>query len=356
MRFRIRPRVGSLAVLLLAAPSLGTGHLLGPRHLLGAQHFEGVVRMRSITVSVEALEDLVAGGAGLEQVPGPQPPSLAGAPDEGASDSLIAAFGVNPRAAFDLPVSRILALEGAGGSEVEVTESRLYFKGSRFRADAGPEEESGPYMIMDIERDVIWTVTPAQGRYVEWQLADVSALNEFFRRLREDEAEGEKAETGGEKDAGGEGGVRAAADRGPAGSARLEVRPLDLGQPINGIAATAYEVVAPGEISRAWISRDYEDLLAVFRLLVEKRRQLDFFAEGEEENLLVRMTEYGLPVRVQTLDGWRADGSELYRIEEILSVERVAVSGSLFEVPSGYQKTSLRDLMERPPERPPEGS
>jgi hypothetical protein len=66
-------------------------------------------------------------------------------------------------------IEGLMQREGA-----EVSEATLLINGKRLRSEA-EEEARGAYSIWDIERDMVWLVTPADRAYLEFPLESGAA-------------------------------------------------------------------------------------------------------------------------------------------------------------------------------------
>ena len=127
---RLLPLVGALALVTPGA--------------LTARQFEGVIKQRSITVSLYALES-----RGIDVTEG----------------------------LFDVPIAQILALHGELGANgnMTVTEEEIMVKGPRFRTDA-TDEEGPAYATVDLEHAVMRLVRPNDRMYIEMSQAELDQM------------------------------------------------------------------------------------------------------------------------------------------------------------------------------------
>ena len=215
---------------------------------VAAQEFEGVVRQRTISVSLDALAD-----AGFELSP----------------------------ALFDISIEEILALRGRleANGFMTVREDEILIKGRRMRQDASDEEGPG-YATIDLDAGVTRMARPEEGMYIEMTRADMEQIPSFGDEF---------------------------------GNARPEIIETGRTRTINGMSATAFDVVSDEGESRIWVSDDDPELTRSFQEFVE---QLSEMSMEDATDPQVMVLEYGVPVLVQALD------YDMYNIEEVLSVER----------------------------------
>jgi len=236
-----------------------------------AQSFEGVLRQRTIEVSLDALAD-----RGFD-----------------TSDAL-----------FDVPIEDLLAmrvqLESLG--DMVVRDDEILIKGVLMRMDASDEEGPG-HATVDLAEGVIRMVRPEEGIYIEMTRADMEQMAELF---------------------------------GAYGDETPEVNQTGRSKTINGMSATAYDVMSSDGLSRVWVSNDDVELADSFREVAEL---ISTMTMGDAPDPAMMVAEYGIPVLVQTME------YDLYRIEETMSVARRAVSAEAFGMPDGLQRMTIQDMM-----------
>jgi len=270
---------------------LATALGLATPPLLLAQQFEGVIKQRSITVSMGVLEEL--------------------------------GFDVS-EAMFDVPVERLLALQDELGPEdMTVADEEIYIKGSLVRADASDMEGEG-YVIIDMDQGVWRMVQPDKQMYIEMTAADLERMRGMMAGMGpEDEGEGEKP----------------------------EARDTGLTKTINGMACKAYDVETEEGTTRVWVSQDDVwvsqddgDLVSSFARFSDKIRQMTFMGDDELDPSMI-VAQHGFPVLVQTLPH---DTYSMYEVEVVVSVERRPVPDEMFAIPAGLQKRTMAEMMQGP--------
>jgi len=263
---------------------LATALALATPPLVLAQQFEGIIKQRSITISMGVLEEL----------------------EFDLSDAM-----------FDVPVERLLALQDELGPEdMTVTDEEIYIKGSLVRADASDMEGEG-YVIVDMDQGVWRMVQPDKQMYIEMTAADLERMRGMMAGMGpEDEGEGEKP----------------------------EARDTGLTKTINGMACKAYDVETEEGTTRVWVSQDDGDLVSSFARFSDKIRQMTFMGDDELDPSMI-VAQHGFPVLVQTLPH---DTYSMYQVEVVVSVERRPVPDEMFAIPAGLQKRTMAEMMQGP--------
>jgi hypothetical protein len=219
-----------------------------------------------------------------------------------------------PESLFAISIQDILQMP-----DVEAEDIVNYVKGSKFRSQ--PEGEGQPYMIADVEAGVFRSVQPAEQMYVEWTKED---LQESMQDMMGQMPEGYEAED----------------DEGSAPT----VRPLGKTRSINGFRCEAYEVRTRDKLIWAWVTEDHPDAMRAFERMAEGVKEMDPMAESENDPEDIYL-QYGLPILTQEVGMWDGELSDQYDIEEVVSIERESVPDSMFEVPAGFRKMTMQDMM-----------
>ncbi len=120
---------------------LGTLIVAAPR--VAAAQFEGVIKQRSISVNLEALDER----------------------------------GFDVTNLLDVSIERLMALRGelVATGDMTVTEQEIYIKGSQFRSDA-TDDEGPAWATVDLGQGVMRLVRPDQRMYIEMTQDDFQQL------------------------------------------------------------------------------------------------------------------------------------------------------------------------------------
>lgn len=276
-----------------------------------ADDFEGTLKVRTISVDTDHLSGLLNG--------------------KPASD---------PQNVFAIPVDTLLALKGTAGSSVEVTEPTIYIKGAKLRAEnLGRKRDE--YLIMDLDSGTSWMVTPKDKQYVEWTKADTQAMANKMDEMRKamDERMAKLPPEQRQQMEAMMKGMHGGMPGAPAEAPKVEVHPLGKSQTVDGMQAAGYEARQGTQTAEAWVTQDYKELQHTFHAMQENMRKMAPGRRAGEKDIRAALAEYGLPVRVQALDG------KQYRVEDLVEVQKKSVADDLFAVPAGFQKKTPQGMM-----------
>jgi len=271
-----------------------------------AESFEGILKWRTISVAAARLSGLV-----------------------------VVEPGVDPGKVFAIPPERLLSLKGSAGSGVEVSETSMYIKGSKVRADVSGHDHGG-YVVMDLDQDISWMVMPGQKKYLEWTKADLQALGDWIGALEKAMEERLPRPSPNQRR------QIEAMRKGVPRAKKWDVRPLGKTQTINGMQTTGYEVRSPDETTIGWVTQDHRDLIRAFKTLQQSQENMRPSHGRIKKGVKGMLAEHGLPVRVQTLERSK------YEIVELIDIQRKSVPADLFVVPAGFEKTTPHHMIEDP--------
>jgi len=224
------------------------------------------------------------------------------------------------------------------GSDVDIIETKIYFKGTHIRM--GDETQ---YSIVNMETGTVQTVNEQEKSYMEWSKKDSEEMEakieaqmlaagysaEDIEKMREqmanqtDEYEDYEEdyddydeEYDDDEDVGEAIGTGVVAE-------------------INGRSAVSHESSSYGVVTVTWCSLDDFALYESFKKIAESAATLMMDDEEEASDEIV--CEDGLPVREQTFDVM----NNSYVIDDMISVSEESLSDDLFQVPAGFTKQAL---------------
>ena len=268
-----------------------------------ADGFEGTLKFRTISVPVDQLTGLTAGGS------------------------------TDAEKVYAIPIDKLLAVPG-----VKPRETSIQVKGSKVRANTGGRDPDG-YVIMDVDQGTSWMVMPGQKKYIEWTKADMKALTEKMAGMQKQMQErmaGMPPEQRKQMEA-----MMKSLPSAPGSTPpKPQVRALGKTQTINGMPTSAYEVRIGDESAVGWVTRDQKDLQRTFKNLREGEEKMMSHSPGK--GIQAALADNGLPVRVQKVD------QNEYRIEELVDVQRTPMGADLFAVPVGFEKTTPQQMTSKP--------
>ena len=264
-----------------------------------ADGFEGTLKFRTISVPVDQLTGLTAGGS------------------------------TDAEKVYAIPIDKLLAVPG-----VKPRETSIQVKGSKVRANTGGHDPDG-YVIMDLDQGTTWMVMPGQKKYVEWTKTDMKTLTDKMAAMQKQMQErmaGMPPEQRKQME------TMMKNLPGAPGSTppTPQVRALGKTQTINGMHSSADEVRVGDETAVGWVTQDQKELQGTFKRLREGEEKMMSHSSGK--GLQSALADNGLPVRVQKVD--QGD----YRVEELVDVQRTPMSADLFSVPAGFEKTTPQQL------------
>jgi hypothetical protein len=186
------------------------------------------------------------------------------------------------------------------------------------RSDPVGAADTAWYVVVDLASGRWLSVQPAQRRYVEVTAED-------------DDAPARRPSPG-------------------AAAPPISARPLGLTKTLAGVRAEGFEVRAESGITRGWMTtdRDLGSLVRALDCLAQVWAQPA--DEGEEMDAEGSLTAHGFPMLVQRVRVMEGDVTG-YEIEETVSVERKAVSQTLFAVPAGYRRITFEEMVREAQQR-----
>ena len=256
-----------------------------------AQGFEGTIKTRQITVSEDALLEILYGEEEMEEE-----------------------TSLDAEKVFAIPLERILSLAGSLGDEIDVSEVTFSIKGTKMRME-GDEEMPG-YALLDFGAGTFQLVQPSEKIYIEWTKEEFEQFQAMMPEMEE--------------------------ETGPS----AQVRPLGQTKQINGMRCSAYEIKLEEATTVAWVTEELRDLVTAFREFETRMQGMGMFDEEDEgTETFFLVADYGFPVLEQTLTTYGMFGGVDYEVQEVVAVERKPLSASQFTVPSDYERRSFMDMM-----------
>jgi len=256
-----------------------------------AQGFEGTIKTRQITVSEDALLEILYGEEEMREE-----------------------TSLDAEKVFAIPLERILSLASSLDDEIDVSEVTFSIKGTKMRME-GDEEMPG-YALLDFGAGTFQLVQPSEKIYIEWTKEEFEQFQAMMPEMEE--------------------------ETGPS----AQVRPLGQTKQINGMRCSAYEIKLEEATTVAWVTEELRDLVTAFREFETRMQGMGMFDEEDEgTETFFLVADYGFPVLEQTLTTYGMFGGVDYEVQEVVAVERKPLSAALFTVPSDYERRSFMDMM-----------
>jgi hypothetical protein len=269
---------------------------------LRAQAFEGIIRQRSLTVSDDALYEML----------------WAEEDDETEYETEEAYNQAMAYRLFDLSDQDLESLSAAGTADLG--EFAVRIRGNRIRVEGDP---GGAFSIIDLDSGTMWMVNPGERSYVEYSKADAEEAEkkaeEMMARFGLDPETMEEAE------------------QVEGGHGKVSVTDLDLTRTINGFEAQGFRASSGEEYGEAWCSSDGSGLVDTLGKLAERTKEMN--EEGQGAALEDEMCREGLPVLSKTFHPYAV----LFEVSEVLAVEPGPQPAELFEVPEGYRRIDMSE-------------
>ncbi|MGD9763777.1 MAG: hypothetical protein AB7V27_08705 [Candidatus Binatia bacterium] len=234
-----------------------------------------------------------------------------------------------------------------GAPQAIVQEGIVYVSGTKVRMDT--ETDQGAYSIVVLDNGITWMIVPAEKRYIEWTEADAKAaadkmenmkklLKERLPSLPPDQRKQAEAVL-----------KRIDPDANVPTSA-LQPKALDQTKTVHGMKAEGYRIKDGDTTVVGWITQDQPELTQALRLLTERMQKQQLAPGGPQKTVREILQGKGLPVLVQTVE------PDVYRIEEIISVDQKPLAADLFTVPKDFKKTSGSEVLNKIPDKLPESA
>jgi hypothetical protein len=257
-----------------------------------AQDFEGTVTIQRITAGEAAVREALGSSSDEE---------------------------IEPEALFAVPLERLADLAGRTDQDMAIERFIYSIKGTTIRVDEVGEGAEESYALMDYGTGTLRLVQPLENIYIEWGKDDLEAMRSMLPAPEEEKA-----------------------------GADATVRSLGKKMEINGMACEAYRIEWDGVVAQAWTTRALGDLGEAFKQFEERMAMLEVIdPEADEPEIATLVADKGFPVLEQTFRRKRGEGLQ-YETSEIISVERGRLSSDLFEVPEGFEKRGLLEMLRGP--------
>lgn len=260
-----------------------------------AQQFEGVIRIRSVSLHSEQIDQLLS--------------DLSGGADEGQDEEMSEEQYRQRMAEKLLAVSVDALFQFARENEGDITEGALYVKGGKIRQEI--TQTGAPRMVglVDLDARTFLYVNMDERYYVD--------MGQLVETLRDAPAAGAGRAAPGRP---------AARDRGKTAT-------------VGGMPCREYEVTTDEAVIVGCVASGQRPLERAVRAFAERTQAA--FSGGEEQGYDDEdaLWEKGLPVRTQ-----RFDLQSGYDVEEIVAVERKPVGADLFVVPAGFTKKTIEEM------------
>ncbi len=212
----------------------------------------------------------------------------------------------------------------AGSDNYEMDKATIYFKGGKYRVESESEGEK-VVMIYNMDNQQVITLQPAQKMAMITSMDEIgNTMNQMMGQL--DEMMGEESsdeEMSGESD-------------------QFSMEAAGQKKTINGFSCELYKGRDDeGNYTHIWLEKGNADLWNSFKTFVTSMTQMN--AEGEDSDSEEKffMENKGIPILTQTVT------MDELEVHETVSLKEESVPDNYFEIPDGYQKLNMKEMMQQ---------
>jgi hypothetical protein len=201
---------------------------------------------------------------------------------------------------------------GQRQSEPEVSTQTLYFKGTSMRMDFDAGEEEKAFMVLDAKKKVMRNFFPDRKTYVEMSFEEMEKMGLGISEMQREIGSGTQVEMG-------------------------ELKKTGEKKRINGYMCELYTQQAGDHMNEYWITKEIT-LKEIMGALEDSMKALgDSSGLGAWQEPLMKIG--GFPILTIIRDEYGTNQNE------VVKIEKKGLSDELFALPAGYQKQSLREMM-----------
>lgn len=200
-----------------------------------------------------------------------------------------------------------------GERNPEVSTQTIYIKGPSLRVDMDQAEGENTFVVMDAKKKVMRTYFPDSQTYLEMTFDEIEEMGEgLFDMQKEMGAEGPAEKPG-------------------------ELKKTGEKKKINGYPCERYTQQVGDDINEYWITKEVttKQIMGDFAQYMEALSKTGGLSVQQEALMKID----GYPIVTVTRDKYGTLESE------VIKIEKKGLSNDLFAVPAGYQKQTMRDMM-----------
>jgi hypothetical protein len=206
---------------------------------------------------------------------------------------------------------------GEKSTEPKVSTQTIYIKGTNMRMDFDQAEGAKTFMVMDAKQKVARNCFPDRKAYLEMKFDEVEQMGKGVSDMQK----GMGLEKPGEKIG--------------------ELKKTGEKRKINGYPCELYTQQVGDQVNEYWITKE----LTMKQVMGEFADHMKSFgkAGGQAAQQEALMKIDGYPILTVTKSRYGTNQNE------VMKIEKKGLSNDLFAIPAGYQKQSMRDMMNRKP-------
>jgi hypothetical protein len=210
---------------------------------------------------------------------------------------------------------RMKAAMGNSNTEPKVSTQTIYIKGPNMRMDFDRAEGEKTFMIMDVKKRLVRNCFPDRKAYLEMKFDDVEQMGKGLSDMRKG--------LGAEKQVEKIGALKKTEEK----------------KEINGYMCELYTQQVGDQINEYWITKAFtmKQIMGEFADHMASFGKSDL--QGAQQETLMKIDGY--PILTVTRNKYGTNHNE------VMKIEKKGLSNDLFAIPAGYQKQSMRDMMNR---------
>ncbi|MFO7459812.1 MAG: DUF4412 domain-containing protein [Desulfatiglandales bacterium] len=201
---------------------------------------------------------------------------------------------------------------GQRQSEPEVFTQTLYIKGSSMRMDFDAGEEEKAFMVLDAEKKVMRNFFPDRKTYLEMSFEEMEQMGRGISEMQREIGPGMQVEMG-------------------------ELKKTGQKKKINGYMCELYTQQAGDYTNEYWITKEVTMKQLMGELEDSMKALSDRSGLGAWQEPFMKID--GFPILTITRNEYGTNQNE------VIKIEKKGLSNELFALPAGYQKQSLREMM-----------
>lgn len=211
-------------------------------------------------------------------------------------------------------------MKGAMGdrkSEPKVSTQTIYIKGPNMRMELDQAEGEKTFMILDAKKKLVRNCYPDKKAYLEMKIEEVDRMGKGLSDMQKGMGAEKQAEQAGELKKTGE------------------------KKKISGYMCERYTQQVGDKMNEYWITKELT-MKQIMGDLAESMKSLGTAGgQGHQIDALMKIDGYAILSIIRNKYGTNQN--------EVVKIEQKSLSDDLFEIPQGYQKQSMGEMMNRKP-------
>jgi hypothetical protein len=248
---------------------------------------------------------------------------------------------------FETPVDKLLERAKSRGVSPDIIESTLYVSENAVRFDATIAMMGSVSYVMLPKAEKIRMIFQSRKQYIEMTFDEIQQIGQTTQsgglldnlppearaqldQLPPEIREQMKARMG---------------EKSETESKPVSVKKTGRTQTINGFRCEEY-IVEGKTKQQIWVSQKYPELRKSFEAVLTKLPNFDKSKDNDDKGEIWEKIRTGWPVVIKEFEfNPRSMRRTTFDVQEIVSMEEKSLPPNVFEVPDGYQKTTMQQMM-----------